>query len=147
MRRPGTKRSAPHPPAGSGRPSAGAAAVRPPPGGRRFSSCSSLVSPVVLHRNPQDSSLFQPRSSGQRDRRAVGGHWSSRRQGRLLKDTGPHALRHACASLLIAAGESVKVVSERLGHTDAAMTLNAYSLSSLSRRNGPGRRRTGRSVL
>ena len=38
-----------------------------------------------------------------------------------------HALRHAYASLLIAAGESVKVVSERLGHTNAAMTLNVYS--------------------
>ncbi|WP_406514998.1 tyrosine-type recombinase/integrase [Streptomyces sp. NBC_00873] len=38
-----------------------------------------------------------------------------------------YALRHAYASLLIAAGESVKVVSERLGHTNAAMTLNVYS--------------------
>ncbi|WP_374330449.1 tyrosine-type recombinase/integrase [Streptomyces sp. PSKA30] len=36
-------------------------------------------------------------------------------------------MRHAYASLLIAAGESVKVVSERLGHTNAAMTLNVYS--------------------
>nr|WP_256255049.1 tyrosine-type recombinase/integrase [Streptomyces sp. cf124] len=39
----------------------------------------------------------------------------------------PHALQHAYASLPIAAGESVKVVSERLGHTNAAMTLNVYS--------------------
>jgi integrase len=38
-----------------------------------------------------------------------------------------HDLRHTYASLLIAAGESVKVVSERLGHTNAAMTLNVYS--------------------
>lgn len=30
-------------------------------------------------------------------------------------------------AMLIAAGESVKVVSERLGHTNAAMTLNVYS--------------------
>ncbi|WNZ07724.1 hypothetical protein P8T65_09120 [Streptomyces sp. 11x1] len=36
-------------------------------------------------------------------------------------------MRHSCTSLPIAAGESVKVVSERLGHTDAAMTLNVYS--------------------
>lgn len=41
--------------------------------------------------------------------------------------TGPHALRHAYASMLIAGGESVKAVSERLGHTNAAMTLNVYS--------------------
>lgn len=45
----------------------------------------------------------------------------------LPKGTGMHALRHAYASLLIAGGESVKVVSERLGHTNAAMTLNTYS--------------------
>ena len=41
--------------------------------------------------------------------------------------TGPHALRHACACPLIAAGESVKVLSERLGRTNAAMTLNVCS--------------------
>lgn len=46
---------------------------------------------------------------------------------KLPKGTGPHALRHSHASLLIAAGESVKVVSECLGHTNAAMTLNVYS--------------------
>ncbi|MER5326452.1 tyrosine-type recombinase/integrase [Streptosporangium roseum] len=45
----------------------------------------------------------------------------------LPRGTGPHALRHAYASMLIAGGESVKVVSERLGHIDAAMTLNVYS--------------------
>ncbi|MEU9406700.1 tyrosine-type recombinase/integrase [Streptomyces sp. NPDC048281] len=49
----------------------------------------------------------------------------SHRQGQVPQ--GHRALRHACASLLIAAGESVKVVSERLGHTSAAMTLNVYS--------------------
>lgn len=31
------------------------------------------------------------------------------------------------ASLLIKHGESVKTVSERLGHTNAAMTLNIYT--------------------
>jgi integrase len=36
-------------------------------------------------------------------------------------------LRHTSASLLLAAGESVKVVSERLGHASAAMTLNVYA--------------------
>ncbi|QYC44947.1 Transposase [Nonomuraea coxensis DSM 45129] len=45
----------------------------------------------------------------------------------LPAGTGPHALRHAYASTLIAAGESVKAVSERLGHKNAAMTLNVYS--------------------
>ncbi|MER7533215.1 site-specific integrase [Streptomyces sp. NPDC097704] len=45
----------------------------------------------------------------------------------IAKGTGPHALRHHYASLLIKHGESVKAVSERLGHTNAAMTLNIYT--------------------
>jgi integrase len=40
---------------------------------------------------------------------------------------GYHLLRHFYASLLIRAGESVKVVQERLGHTSAQMTLDIYS--------------------
>ncbi|MEV0431248.1 site-specific integrase [Micromonospora sp. NPDC050495] len=44
-----------------------------------------------------------------------------------LAGVGMHDLRHAYASLLIAAGQSVKVVSDRLGHSNAAMTLNVYS--------------------
>lgn len=39
----------------------------------------------------------------------------------------PTPLRHHYASLLIKHGESVKTVSERLGHTNAAMTLNIYT--------------------
>lgn len=45
----------------------------------------------------------------------------------LPSGTGPHALWHAFRSLLIAGGESVKAVSERLGHTNVAMTLNVDS--------------------
>jgi integrase len=44
----------------------------------------------------------------------------------LPKGTGYHALRHHYASTLIRAGESVKVVQERLGHTSATMTLDVY---------------------
>jgi integrase len=36
-------------------------------------------------------------------------------------------LRHSCASLLLAAGEPVKVVSERLGHCNAFVTLSVYA--------------------
>ena len=36
-------------------------------------------------------------------------------------------LRHVHATLLLAAGVSVKVVSERLGHASAAMTLDVYA--------------------
>ncbi|MFG2527461.1 tyrosine-type recombinase/integrase [Streptomyces sp. NPDC048516] len=49
---------------------------------------------------------------------------SSIRRDQAPGGTGPHALRHHYASLLIKHGESVKTVSERLGHTHAAMTLN-----------------------
>ena len=37
-----------------------------------------------------------------------------------------HDLRHSNASLLLAAGVPIKVVSERLGHTTIAMTMDVY---------------------
>jgi len=44
-----------------------------------------------------------------------------------LPDMRFHDLRHQFASLLLAGGESVKVVSELLGHQDGALTLRTYS--------------------
>jgi len=41
--------------------------------------------------------------------------------------TALHALRHYFASVLIASGLSVKVVSDLLGHKNAAETLNTYA--------------------
>ncbi len=38
-----------------------------------------------------------------------------------------HDLRHVYASALIHAGESVKTIQRRLGHSSAAMTLDVYS--------------------
>ncbi len=38
-----------------------------------------------------------------------------------------HDLRHTCATLMLANGEHPKVVQERLGHADIAMTMNLYS--------------------
>jgi hypothetical protein len=37
-----------------------------------------------------------------------------------------HSKRHTAASLALADGESVKLVSEMLGHSDASITLNVY---------------------
>jgi integrase len=47
-------------------------------------------------------------------------HASARRHGM-------HALRHFYASVLLDAGESIKAVSEYLGHADPAMTLRVYA--------------------
>lgn len=36
-------------------------------------------------------------------------------------------LRHTCATLLLAARENPKIVSERLGHTSITLTIDTYS--------------------
>ena len=38
-----------------------------------------------------------------------------------------HATRHVHATLLLARGVPIKVVSERLGHTTIAMTMDIYA--------------------
>lgn len=43
------------------------------------------------------------------------------------RDNGMHALRHFFASVLLDAGESVKAVSDYLGHTDPGFTLRTYT--------------------
>ncbi|WP_062207541.1 site-specific integrase [Streptomyces sp. NBRC 109706] len=43
------------------------------------------------------------------------------------REHGMHALRHFYASVLLDAGESIKAVSEYLGHADASMTLRVYA--------------------
>lgn len=64
----------------------------------------------------------------------------TRRFQRILRGAGlPHQrfhdLRHACASLLLAAGVPARVVMETLGHSEISLTLNTYShvLPSLGR--------------
>jgi integrase len=42
-------------------------------------------------------------------------------------DITTYALRHSCATLLMGAGENPKVVAERLGHSNIALTLDVYS--------------------
>ena len=38
----------------------------------------------------------------------------------------PYSLRHFYASMLIAQNRDLKTIQERMGHEDAAMTLNVY---------------------
>jgi integrase len=61
---------------------------------------------------------------------AAGGLIPTPEQGRpyaSAREHGMHALRHFYASVLLDAGESVKAVSEYLGHSDPAMTLRVYA--------------------
>jgi integrase len=50
---------------------------------------------------------------------------------RLVRDTGLppvtlHGVRHSYATAALAAGEPLKVVSERLGHASTSITANLY---------------------
>lgn len=82
----------------------------------------------VLSSVPRRSTLVFPSSSG-------GFIWKSnvnRPFRRHCVDAGVrvisfHGLRHTSASLLLDAGVSVKVVSERLGHADIRTTLSTYT--------------------
>ncbi|HBG8345849.1 TPA: tyrosine-type recombinase/integrase [Clostridioides difficile] len=44
-----------------------------------------------------------------------------------LKKIRIHNLRYTSATLLLLGGTNMKVVSERLGHTDIKITMNRYS--------------------
>jgi integrase len=48
-------------------------------------------------------------------------------RARLPKAVRFHDLRHTCASLLIANGAHPKAVSEVLGHSTIAITMNRYA--------------------
>jgi site-specific recombinase XerD len=43
------------------------------------------------------------------------------------RDTRFHDLRHTAATLLLASGVNVKVVSEMLGHSNVSITLSIYA--------------------
>lgn len=49
-------------------------------------------------------------------------NWRLRRLGAPIAHHGPHALRHACATHLLAAGLSLKQIGDQLGHLDADST-------------------------
>jgi integrase len=49
------------------------------------------------------------------------------REAGLRPLKGPHALRHTWASLALAEGVHPKVVSDRLGHSTIAITIDTYS--------------------
>jgi len=76
---------------------------------------------------PSDGFVFRTAAGEPLHRHRMKVPWDMARREAGLPDAGMHDLRHFYASALIRAGLSVKVVSERLGHSNAAMTLNVYS--------------------
>ncbi|MFE2122426.1 tyrosine-type recombinase/integrase [Rhodococcus aetherivorans] len=81
-----------------------------------------------------DSLVFGSDAGQVRNVRSVSNSWSHRvrkAQGDLEVDAVPslrlHGLRHTHASLLLAAGVPVKVVSERLGHASVSVTMDVYA--------------------
>ncbi|OZE79289.1 hypothetical protein CH304_20165 [Rhodococcus sp. 15-649-1-2] len=81
-----------------------------------------------------DALVFGNDTGEARNVRAVSNGWGMRvRRARahLGDDALPtlrlHGLRHTHATLLIAAGESIKVVQERLGHASISVTMDIYS--------------------
>lgn len=53
-------------------------------------------------------------------------HRRTQAEAELPESLRLYDLRHTCCTLLLATGVNVKVVSGRLGHTSAAMTLDVY---------------------
>ena len=58
-----------------------------------------------------------------------------------IADFHPHKLRHSSASIAITNGADVVSVSERLGHSDTAVTLRMYAHA-----NAESIRRAGQTV-
>ncbi len=72
--------------------------------------------------------LFATRTGQPLDFRVVvQRHFKPQLKAAGLPPIRPYDLRHTCATLLLAHGENVKVVSERLGHASAVLTLDTYS--------------------
>ena len=90
-------------------------------------SVGRVLSVHIRKYPPGPSGLMFTTESGQPMNRS---RWASefkRATDALEIDATPHDLRHHAASMLIAAGCSVKAVQHFLGHATAAETLNTYA--------------------
>jgi integrase len=103
---------------------------------------SSTVTTIKAHRKRQneerlayaglweDHDLIFPDENGRPVRaRNLNRHFQKLLKRANLEDLGLtfHGLRHTCATLMLLSDVPVKVVSERLGHADVALTLRVYS--------------------
>jgi integrase len=118
--------------------------VKPPKteAGRRTISLPSLVIAALReHRREQlerclllglgrpadDALVFPGDDGGHQSPRLFSMRWG-RRAARLgMPEVTWHALRHAHASMLIAAGIQLPMVAARLGHADPMITLKVYA--------------------
>jgi integrase len=81
-----------------------------------------------LARSPSAGLVFRSPGGKPTLRTTLNGRWRRAVRDAGLADTVKlHHLRHHFASVLIAGGESVKVVQERLGHASAVETLRTYA--------------------
>lgn len=71
--------------------------------------------------------VFPNESGGARRQSTLRAAWRSLLERAELPSMRPYDLRHSCASLLLAAGENIKTIQERLGHADVSMTLRTYA--------------------
>ena len=88
----------------------------------------ALAEHMRLHRPNPDGLLFQG-TTGQPmwvDRYGSRVFARAVAEAKLPVGTVPHSLRHFYASVLLAAGESVVAVAERLGHENATLVLATY---------------------
>lgn len=107
---------------------------------RRISLPPEVVEVLSKHRTAQQTLrqaagasweehdfVFTTKSGAPLDyRTTVRRYWKSLLNKAKLPRIRPYDLRHTSATLLLSAGENVKVVSERLGHASAAFTLDVY---------------------
>ena len=88
----------------------------------------ALAQHIAAHPPAADGSLFHIQAGGRVTHHRYGTELfgAAARKAGLPAGTTSHDLRHHFASVLLAAGESVIAVAERLGHEDASLVLSTY---------------------
>ncbi len=79
-------------------------------------------------RGPNEPVFFAPHLRAERMRGTSVSHALPRILAAAgLQPIAPHALRHAAATLMLADGHSMRVISEQLGHRNPALTARIYA--------------------
>ncbi len=88
----------------------------------------ALASHLAVSPAAEDGTIFTTRTGAPLGHVYYGHNLMGRAvtEAGLPKGTTSHDLRHHYASVLLAAGESVVAVAERLGHEDASLVLSTY---------------------